>query len=335
MNNRFQSTILKDFIRVWTTIIIVFISSIWITQNSINAYWQQTYHQPSLLEKLNLNKYIIWQFGASIDEKINSQYNRFTTNIIVPNINDNIVTIRTVQKKYLHISSLKEKRTTKIIANHNEITLSKNDIVFFAGDSLMQGVAPFVEQNLKKKYGIQSINLSKQSTGLSYPTFFDWPKTIETTLNNQPQIKLLIMFLGPNDPWDFPDPEKSRGAPYLKFASSDWEYIYRSRINKIVQLALSHNVKIIWLNVPYMRSEKLNSQMVYLRSVINKELHDKVLLLPTCDLLSNTGKYSDYILQNGKKIIVRSKDGIHFSGKGQELLAEYILSHINYKSESM
>ena len=81
---------------------------------------------------------------------------------------------------------------------------------------MMQGVAPFVERSLKKQYGIQSVNLSKQSTGLSYPKFFDWPNTIEQTLKQQTDIRLLVVFLGPNDPWDFP-----KGKKYLKFAYSD------------------------------------------------------------------------------------------------------------------
>ena len=52
----------------------------------------------------------------------------------------------------------------------------------------MQGVAPFVQKHLKQEYGVQSVNLSKQSTGLSYPNFFDWPKTIEQTLPKEPDI---------------------------------------------------------------------------------------------------------------------------------------------------
>lgn len=78
----------------------------------------------------------------------------------------------------------------------------------------MQGVAPFVQKHLKQEYGVQSVNLSKQSTGLSYPNFFDWPKTIEQTLQKEPDIHVLVVFLGPNDPWDFP-----MGKKYLKFAS--------------------------------------------------------------------------------------------------------------------
>ena len=69
----------------------------------------------------------------------------------------------------------------------------------------MQGVAPHVQKWLSETYGIKTINLSKQSTGLTYPGFFNWPQTIGNTLATNPQIKILVMFLGPNDPWDIPE----------------------------------------------------------------------------------------------------------------------------------
>lgn len=112
----------------------------------------------------------------------------------------------------------------------------------------MQGVAPFVQKHLKQEYGVQSVNLSKQSTGLSYPNFFDWPKTIEQTLQKEPDIRVLVVFLGPNDPWDFP-----MGKKYLKFASPEWEAEYLNRVRRILDAASAHDVQVIWLGIPYMK----------------------------------------------------------------------------------
>src|SRR5690606_4259438 len=64
------------------------------------------------------------------------------------------------------------------------VTLQAGDEVFFAGDSLMQGVAPHLANTLLKRFNIKSINLSRQSTGLAYPGFFNWPQTIQSTLES-------------------------------------------------------------------------------------------------------------------------------------------------------
>ena len=219
------------------------------------------------------------------------------------------------------INPLTTPQTATTPMQDRHIVLHQSDKVFFAGDSLMQGVAPFMQKYLKQA-GINSINLSKQSTGLAYPNFFDWPKTIEQTLQKSPDIRLLVIFLGPNDPWDIPNP---KGGPYLRFKSEEWRDIYQSRITRILETARTHNVQVIWLGVPYMKAQKLNEQMRYLNEVLVTALQGKAIWLPTEKLLSNgTAHYVDSITVAQKILRVRSKDGIHFSLSGQKILAEYI-----------
>ena len=206
--------------------------------------------------------------------------------------------------------------------------LRQGDVVFFTGDSLMQGVAPFVQQSLKQQYGIASINLSKQSTGLSYPNFFDWPLTIEQTFKENPNIRLMVMFLGANDPWDFPNP---KGGAYLKFQTPEWEAEYLNRVNRILDAAKQHNAQVIWLGMPYMKKKKLDDQMRYLDKLFAAHLKDKVFWIPTAGLLSNGGaEYSDSVEVGGKIVRYRSKDGIHFSVEGQKLLAQAIMQKIEF-----
>ncbi len=215
----------------------------------------------------------------------------------------------------------------------NFFTISKGQMVFFAGDSMMQGVAPHVKATLHKKYGIKSIDLSKQSTGLTYPSFFNWPKTITTTLNKNPSISLLVVFLGANDPWNMPNP---KGGKYLKFQSEEWEQVYREKIRQIITTAREHNVDIMWLEIPDMRKKKLNKGVRYLNTIYQSEIDNAgAFYLPTQFLL--TGKtvgYSKYVDTGVKKIAVRTNDGIHFTRAGQKRIANRILHYIKIKEET-
>jgi len=65
------------------------------------------------------------------------------------------------------------------------INLTPADKVLLIGDSLMQGVAPHVIISIKRKFGAQSVDLSRHSTGLTYPSFFNWPNTLKTALEEQ------------------------------------------------------------------------------------------------------------------------------------------------------
>ena len=210
------------------------------------------------------------------------------------------------------------------------IVLTQNDKVFFAGDSLMQGVAPYVKKMLFKQYKIESIDLSKRSTGLSYPKAFDWPKTINDKLSEDPSIKLLVVFLGANDPWDFPVKGYATNA---RFKSKLWEKQYRLRIASILDHVQKHRVQVLWLAPPCMRKQKLNDGMVYLNKLYQSELEKtQQHFLTTNELLGcSYEKFNSFVEKNKEKIRVRVDDGVHFTPSGQKILAKAIMEKIIFK----
>lgn len=372
----------------------------WLNQHSINAYWQQTYHTPSWLQKLD--DYAWWRKGAELKQwlaqeqesveaepaeagetSLLSEQSEATTpstseaeqaNVIaetpLAKMPENRTAADTTAQTAEEENASPETESEEILrpeqavhpqdifarleqqnqialnvalthaenqaatetqtaeaAYPDKIRLGNQDMVFFAGDSLMQGVAPYVQQWLTK-HAVKSINLSKQSTGLSYPKFFNWPATIEETLQKHPEIKLLVIFLGPNDPWDIPDPEKPK-SKFLRFKEAEWESIYRQRVSHILESAKKFNVNVIWLQIPHMRAAKLNTQMAYLNEVLETETQNRALFIPTKTVLSaGKNEYKESILIDGKETRVRSKDGIHFTPSGMKLIANQIIQYI-------
>ena len=331
--------------RLYVAMLLTALLTVWFSQDSINAYWQQTYHRASPLEKLN--DYGWWRSGSRwqqaalqqheaalgwLETKNESWRQQHTAEHASPSI----VVLPT--EPAVPSEAETKPASAPVVAQNTapkplpeRVQLSAGDKVFFAGDSMMEGVAPHVQRWLSSQYGIDSLNLSRQSTGLSYPSFFDWPATIEKTLREDQKIRLLVVFLGPNDPWDFPNPEPgTRG--YLKFQSPEWEQVYRQRIERIVTAAKAADVQIIWLGVPIMKSSRLNAQMRYLDSLFASELAGKTIWLPTDKIMGGgDGQYRDSISINGQTVRLRSKDGIHFTIKGQQLLAEQIAGRIDYQ----
>lgn len=321
--------------------------SLWLMQNSVIAYYQQTYHSNSILT--NLKQQTWWQTGSHAGETLNngvSQLNQYikSANLsIITAFNDNYAYTDSYKAKLqqqLKLAQEQHRLAQKKAAKENDMkaafTLTAADEVFFAGDSLMQGVAPHVQKWLSDVYGIKTINLSKQSTGLTYPSFFNWPQTIANTLDNNPHIKILVMFLGPNDPWDIPDPHN--GSRFVSFASPQWESIYRNHIKTIMDSARQHQVTVLWLTPPSMRKQKLNEQMIYLRQITADEVsknHGYVVDTRTM-LGSNGDQFYDTVTQtDGKKIKTRSSDGIHFTVTGQKIIAQNIFNRFNLPAQTM
>ena len=321
--------------------------SLWLMQNSVIAYYQQTYHSNSILT--NLKQQTWWQTGSHAGETLNngvSQLNQYikSANLsIITAFNDNYAYTDSYKAKLqqqLKLAQEQHRLAQKKAAKENDMkaafTLTAADEVFFAGDSLMQGVAPHVQKWLSDVYGIKTINLSKQSTGLTYPSFFNWPQTIANTLDNNPHIKILVMFLGPNDPWDIPDPHN--GSRFVSFASPQWESIYRNHIKTIMDSARQHQVTVLWLTPPSMRKQKLNEQMIYLRQITADEVSkNHGYVIDTRAMLGSNGdQFYDTVTQtDGKKIKTRSSDGIHFTVTGQKIIAQNIFNRFNLPAQTM
>lgn len=338
----------RQYLPLYLALVGAMVLSMWLGHRSINHYWQQTYHRASPLEALD--NLALWRAGARVQQTLTETYdlaknhlnasnerwlsywkrdsneNAKSTETTLPSNNTSIATASAVSQVNSAPTNDEEMRYVYINAG---------DKVMFAGDSIMQGIAPHLQKWLKSRYQVDSINLSKQSTGLAYPSFFDWPATIEQTFQNDNKVKLLIILVGANDPWDFPDPAKEKGIPYLKFETPEWEKAYLQRVNRIVDSAKKANAQIIWLGIPYMKGQKLNTQMKYLETVLSKELDDtkdNVLWLPINRLLSDGAEvYQDSMILDNEPVRVRTKDGIHFTTSGQIFMSDYIASYIKLK----
>ncbi|MBD2792518.1 SGNH/GDSL hydrolase family protein [Xenorhabdus szentirmaii] len=351
-------------------IVLTSLMLIWLNQNSLDNFWQQKYHRNS--PWVSLKGEPLWDLGNNVRQGTiaagetfmayaKGKYQeplaqpthihrgrevfpadfrvalRFLEGYVYP-IENLAFTfpellrndIKLVQSPFTQNNSIQHPVVE--IIQKTQVSLGKKDKVLLTGDSMMQGVAPHLKRRLYQEYGISSINLSKQSTGLSYPGFFDWPKTISNALRDNPDIKLIVVFLGPNDPWDMPS---KRGGPYLKFASEDWEKLYRQRIDTILNSAHQHQVDVIWVGPPSMRQKKLSNNMVYLNTLYQTEVAKRgEIYIAVNDLFKyKSDNYSDYIGDGSSTTKLRSGDGIHFSLNGQKTIADYLFSLITFIQE--
>lgn len=295
---------------------------IWVMQQSINAYFLQTYHKPSPLANIDNG---VWKAGAKIHDGlvgIKNGTEDTSTQASAPTepVQDQAEDAITLP---VEVQAPQQSKEEMIKAS---LTLNSTQKVFFAGDSLMQGVAPHIQKHLQQ-FGVQSVNLSKQSTGLAYPKFFDWPTTIKDTITKDKDIKVLVVMLGPNDPWDMP---VKGSAQYLKFQSPEWDKEYQSRMADILNFAKEQEVGVIWVTPPNMKKTKLDTQMMYINDVMMAELarHNVQIVDARPVLGSINNQYNDYVEQDGKKVKVRSGDGIHFTPNGQRVLAQHIQSYL-------
>lgn len=337
------------------TVLLFFIASLifsmWLMQHSMNAYIQQTYHQDSPL--IELEQYEIWRMGGDIgvllneskqdvDEHIQSLHQQIIDNMnswlvvtkkqtfaIVQPIHETIKTLPDVKQKIDSLDPPQPDATVEALPVFYE--LSALDEVLFVGDSLMQGVAPHVQKQLNEQYQIKTINLSKQSTGLTYTKLFDWPATVKQAFKGSSRIKLMVVFLGPNDPWDMFDPIQKK---WLTFGTEAWAMAYQQRMQTMIHEAKEQGAHILWLNPPNMGKADLNKKMQFLIQVIQQKVNEEhVGLIDTRHVLFESDTQYRPTIQTAQGLKkLRTADGIHFTPEGQKMIAHAILDHIKVVS---
>jgi hypothetical protein len=191
--------------------------------------------------------------------------------------------------------------------------------ILFAGDSMMQGLAPFVIAGLKKAYpNALFSDQSKQSTGLTVRRYFDWPTRIKDEVIKQ-NFDTLVIFLGPNDPWDIYE----EGRRYI-FPSDEWVAKYRSRVEEVLEFSKDHKVRVVWVGLPNMRDDRIKKGAEVENRVFREETtrygFDYFATEPILGKLDEP--YQKHVEDPAKgRVVVRADDGIHFTPAGLRMIS--------------
>lgn len=216
-------------------------------------------------------------------------------------------------------------------ADH-KLVLSAGDRVLFIGDSLMQGVAPHAAAALKKQLpGIFTLDLSKQSTGLAYPGFYDWPATAARAIT-QHRINTLVVFMGANDFYDMP----VSGKKYV-VGTPQWQTAYTQVVFSMIAFAQAQKVRVVWMEMPPMDKPILRERVPALNAAfLNAVTAQKARWVPSQDLLSDAGGAYKKFIPNaqGAAIQMRLDDGVHFTVAGQKRLAGRLLAQFSLPASS-
>lgn len=212
------------------------------------------------------------------------------------------------------------------------IALQTGDRILLVGDSLMQGVAPHVITALKRNYKVESMDISRHSTGLTYPAFFDWPATVKAAFELE-NYQVVIVFLGANDPWDM-----TLQGKYVRYGSARWKEVYSARVQQIIQTAAEHNARLVWLGAPPMGREDLLGKEPLLNEIYAAESAKYPLFarfVATAPSLSADGSSFTKFLEVPERgsVMVRTDDGVHFTTQGQKLLARLTLAQFTHAAQ--
>ncbi|EIP3410684.1 DUF459 domain-containing protein [Campylobacter coli] len=321
-------------IRFFFILIIVFILVCLVMNQSIFSYIEQKYHfafypKNDILQEANGFKNKLEQIRAILSNEPLPQ--NIEENIMVQEDMDELNASNDFIDKNTTIEDIQQTEDENVsFIDNTKLEVHKGDEFLFIGDSLMQGVAIALNRDLID-LGLKANDLSKQNTGLSYKSYFDWSKATKEAFAKNPNIKYLVVLLGANDPWDI-----KKGGVYHRFGSDSWIDIYTYRVNEIINIAKQHHAKILWFEIPPVKKNELNEKIQILNKIYSEEiLKNKQIFINTKLFFSVNDEFSTYIKnENNKSIKMRTDDGIHFTSNGAKEMSKLLLQHITIKEEN-
>jgi hypothetical protein len=198
--------------------------------------------------------------------------------------------------------------------------------ILLAGDSMMQGVAPLFMREINRLHPDWEVHdLSRQSTGLTVRRYFDWPTRMVDEMDAK-SLTLIVVFLGPNDPWDM----VVDGQRHL-FPSPGWALNYALRVDEVLAAAVQRQVRVIWVGLPAMQDGRLKDGAVLQNHIFYARAAewrtDYLATEPLIGLLSEPfQKFKRK--EDGQRVNLRANDGIHLTPSGLRLINQALMDHI-------
>ena len=196
--------------------------------------------------------------------------------------------------------------------------------VWIAGDSLVQVPGQAIQRAAGPDTAVKVLGVeSRLSTGLARPDRYNWFVRFGEAIS-QLRPTVVVFSFGADDAHDF-----MAGVPGGRklgpLGSPSWNAEYRRRVDGVTREFSAAGISTVWLGLPipsgsgYARSFPIVNSI--LRSVARA--HPKTSrYVDTWHLLdSPRGKYTPYLRIGGKVILLRSRDGIHFTDAAGDLIA--------------
>ena len=198
--------------------------------------------------------------------------------------------------------------------------------LWVGGDSLAGALGPALGTLAGATGVVQPYFHSRVSSGLSNPTFVDWP-TLGTKEMTAVTPEIVVFIISTND---YPVALNKTLDANGELA---WKAPYTKEVDDMMKTLEGSGRTVLWLGAPVLGDTKQNDAIKELNAV-EKEVakkHPTVVYFDTYALFADAdGKYSVNVTDSdGKTITARSGDGVHFTMDGANYLARAVFKVVD------
>ncbi|MBM3660711.1 MAG: DUF459 domain-containing protein [Actinobacteria bacterium] len=197
--------------------------------------------------------------------------------------------------------------------------------LWIAGDSIAHSVGNGLGKKAANTGVVAPVYESRVSSGLGSPGFFDWPRRVAEELPRvNPEVVVFVM--GTND-WGVPQasPTDASGQPA-------WRAGYTKQVQGMVDALTADGRTLYWVGPPVLRDTKQEAGVKELVEVIRGvvDAHPQAEFFDLHDLLDGTdGTYTATVDADGKRLQVRTGDGVHLTADGADFVGDALFAELD------
>jgi uncharacterized protein len=155
--------------------------------------------------------------------------------------------------------------------------------------------------------------VARNGTGLTNPAFFNWEVNARQEIAAR-DLDAVVMAIGDNDGFNVQTPDGSLYNP----GDPGWETEFARRVAVVSSVLSSDGERpVYWVPPPTARDPKFNEIFAIQNRAVERATQ-AVPALRYVDVYSTLakGRYSDELTIDGKRVLARQPDGIHFTREG-------------------
>lgn len=202
-------------------------------------------------------------------------------------------------------------------AKHRVLVIGASSIQFALGVELERRF-PMYEKVKVKRYG-------QLATSLARPDFFDWMKKAKALIAEF-KPDLIVTNFGGNDAQDI----LRKDGTKVSYDSPEWDEAFQKLVIELIELGRASKADTVMIGMPVMREDKFTKKMKRLNRAMQQATERAGALYISSWEMSSTadGKYKTSTRHQGKRGLLRTSDGVHYSKFGAQILVEEVLAII-------
>ena len=165
---------------------------------------------------------------------------------------------------------------------------------------------------------------AEASSGLTSARPVDWPARARALLD-QWRPRMVVLVFGANDALDLREDRR-----VYRLGGAEWERRYGARVAAMLDIASGDGRQVLWVGMPVMRSAVFSARMRAINAIVREQIRgrSRVSYVDAWQRFQGAeGLFSERLSDaEGRSLVVRERDGVHYTRDGAERLTARVLS---------